>query len=323
MRIDQELSALRSSPQPMRAAQAVLEQARDEWIAQVAEGRLVPELALYASGEALASLPALSHLMTNLAAAQSLADSLTAAMIPAMRSKPFALVPFRHQSTRYHCIVELARSGTAALSLMVYWRRGAGRSETVCFTSGERREICLRGKAEARELGLVASDSAVATLTDQAFTINSGWAAGYDNAHATKLVEQVASPMVILRLARDALCPMPAREYRIEDGALVHQSAADRIDSRREMALAVLGSMGRRDALPAMLAASSSGPPHVRWEAVRQMLALDTATGFRALSTMADDPADELSAPAQQLRSALMRSHPALASLREAVPCPG
>lgn len=322
MRVDPELSPLRSSPQPMRAAQAVLEQARDEWIGQVAEGRLVPELALYASGEALASLPALSHLMTNLAAAQAMADSLTAAMIPAIRSEPFALVPFRHQSTRYHCILELARSGSAALSLMVYWRRGAGCSETVCFTSGERHEMCLRGNAGAREVGLAASDGAVATLTDRAFTITSGWSARYDNACATKLVAQVASPMVILRLARDAPCPRPAREYRIADGALVHQSAADRIDSRREMALAVLGSMGRRDALPAMRVTARTGPPHVRWEAVRQMLALDTVTGFEALCAIAGDPADELSAPAQQLRSALIRSYPALAEVREVAPCP-
>lgn len=322
MRVDPELSALRSSLQPTRAAQAVLEQARDAWIGQASERRLLPELALYAAGEALASLPQLSRLLTDHAAAQALSDALLAAMIPAMRSQPLALVPFRHQLTRHHCIVELARSGTAALSLMAYWQRGAERSETVCFTSGERHEICLRGKAAAREVHLQGSDAAGARLIYHAIPIMPGWSASYDNSSCTKLVEQVASPMVILRLARDAPCPLPAREYRLADGALVHQSAADRIDSRREMALAVLGSMGRRDALPAMVAIAGTGPPHVRWEAVRQMLALDTATGFRTLCAIADDPADGISGPAQQLRSALIGAHPALAILKETVPCP-
>jgi hypothetical protein len=87
------------------------------------------------------------------------------------------------------------------------------------------------------------------------------------------------------------------------------------------MMLAVLGRMGRADAAPALAEMARDGCEHVRWQAVRECLALDTAEGFRTLAAIARDPADSLAAQAGTLRAQLLEAHPQLAILEER-PCP-
>lgn len=332
MRVDPELSALRADPQPLRAAQASLERARGRWLADLADGELAQQMARYAAGEPLDALPGLARLVTSVEAASAATGSLIDALLPALRTGRFGLVPLRHQSTRHHCVIELARSGHAALTLIAYWRRADCAPETVCFAPGERHELCLRGAGTAEIVARSGGIAAPARLTRHPVTLGPGWMAQFDNAAKTKLVGRVDAPLVMLRLSRDALGrdalgrdstqAAPAREYRLCDGALVHQAAADRQDSRREIALAVLGSMGRRDALPAILAAARSGPEHVRWEAIRQALTMDSAAGLALLSAVAADSADPLSQPAARLRQSLLERHPNLRMAQEPALCP-
>jgi hypothetical protein len=87
--------------------------------------------------------------------------------------------------------------------------------------------------------------------------------------------------------------------------------------------LALLGRMGRKDAAPAMAAmAREAGPENLRWQALREALALDAGEGFRALSGVARAADDPLAMPAGALRAQLVEAHPELLAL-EASPCRG
>ena len=77
--------------------------------------------------------------------------------------------------------------------------------------------------------------------------------------------------------------------------------------------MALLGRMGRSDAAPAMATiACEQGGTALRWQALRECLSLDTATGFAALGEVARRPDDELAAAAGALRSQLIESYPQL-----------
>jgi hypothetical protein len=77
--------------------------------------------------------------------------------------------------------------------------------------------------------------------------------------------------------------------------------------------------MGRSDAAPlAAEIAEGKGGDALRWQALRECIALDTLTGVRALHTLAANPADSLSGPAEALRAQLVSAYPQLAEL---APC--
>jgi len=116
--------------------------------------------------------------------------------------------------------------------------------------------------------------------------------------------------------------PAPGREYDAASGRLLHRSAGRIGTSRREAIIALLGRMGRADAAPQIArVALDEGDPSLRWQALREALALDTATGFRALASVARRGEDPLAAQAGALRAQLLETHPELAQL-ETGPCP-
>ena len=123
-----------------------------------------------------------------------------------------------------------------------------------------------------------------------------------------------------LRLQRRTSAVDPVREYRLSDGCLVHQAAGTPRDSRLELTAALLGRMKRRDAAP-MLAAmvEEHGSESLRWQSLRECLALDVAVGFPALCKLAEREGDPLQQPAEVLRAQLLARHP---ELKELSPCP-
>lgn len=322
MRIDPEIAELRSQSAAQRHARDAMEQARVNWQAYPPAGAVLDALADYGAGAALADLPALQRTVNCQETAQKMADALVVEFARALQTEPMGLVPFRHQLNERLVVMELARSGRAALTLLSYRPATAWEQDTICFTSGERHEICLAGAAEALSVTKEGGMDAAARIACAPEPIEPGWRGVFDNATGGKIVRTVTRPLVILRLQREARQPGPAREYRLGDGALVHESAADRRDSRRELALALLGSMGRADAFPAIIQATHGGPAHVRWEAIRQVLGLDSATGIAVLARVARDPADPLSAPAAALLARLLDTYPQLRTVKEAAPCP-
>jgi hypothetical protein len=78
--------------------------------------------------------------------------------------------------------------------------------------------------------------------------------------------------------------------------------------------------MGRADAAPHMAAlARDEGSPAVRWQALRECLALDTMAGFQALCALATSHGDPLAGAAGALRAQLVEAYP---QLRQIEPCP-
>lgn len=87
------------------------------------------------------------------------------------------------------------------------------------------------------------------------------------------------------------------------------------------MAMALLGRMGRRDAAGLLAQiASGEGNEHLRWQALRNALALDSAVGLAALEELSGRVGDALAMPAAKLHRQLVDEHPGL-TRREWQPC--
>ena len=99
------------------------------------------------------------------------------------------------------------------------------------------------------------------------------------------MLTSVDGCLVSLRLQRRPANAGPAREYELASGRLIHQAAGNPRDSRIEMMLALLGRMGRGDAAPLMARmAREDGSAALRWQALRECLALDYAGGLSSRS---------------------------------------
>lgn len=323
MRIDPVIAALRRDQAPQHRAQAALEKVRDGWRATARTGAVLAELEQYAAGVPLSENPVLDCLLGDSDEAREFVGALFAAFAQTLREHPLGHVPLRHQCGRGLAVLQLAAAGGAALSLIAYegWPKRATAAATVCFAGGERHELCLAGTAEARFFEILSEGSRRAELACEVRRIAAGDALHVCGPRHARIIDCQRGCLVMLRLSRPDFAPLPAREFRISDGALVHSASGDRTESRDEMAAAVLGAMQRSDAAPVLAEiAQSCASEHLRWQALCQALALDTAVGFAILTTIARDQADMLAGPARSLRKSLIVQHPALAEM--GMPCP-
>ena len=101
--------------------------------------------------------------------------------------------------------------------------------------------------------------------------------------------------MLILELAVQPPSRLPIRAYDGERGLLAHVSASRRDSSFRGMALALLRTLGRTDAAPLFVAESASEDFAARWNAMRELVALDRTAAQPHLARMAaHDPHPEV-----------------------------
>lgn len=322
MRIDPALLALRSNPASHRTAQTSLEQAKADWRHDHPHSAIFVELERYGSGEDLANCPALRGMFGSVGNCAGMVGALVSRLLPQLAAHPLGQIPFRHQYAGGMAILQLAAAGEAAISLVMYERcASAAGPQTVCFTDTERHEIALAG---AGTLQIVRRENAAvdsAKLSCRQMPIGRGQSLSLGGMLVTKYIEQVEGRLVILRLSRTAAAPQPSLEFRLSDGALVHRASGNKRDSQHEMMLSLLGRMGRKDAAPVMAEMTRQGSDHVRWQALRECLALDTAAGFAALSALARDAQDTLAASAGTLRAQLIGAHPQLAIWEKSL-CP-
>ena len=61
--------------------------------------------------------------------------------------------------------------------------------------------------------------------------------------------------------------------------------------------------------------AEEEGSAHLRWQALRECLGLDSAVGFAALTGLAQRNDDPLAVPAGALRAQLLETYPQLAGV--------
>ncbi|MBA4160542.1 MAG: hypothetical protein C0515_00320 [Novosphingobium sp.] len=322
MLIREELQALRSDDAPQRQAQAELCSAVDAWRASPRCRALEAELARFATGTALARLPALSGLFSpDDLAARSLVDELIATLAAQLEDRPLGQVPLRSSTDGTLSTLILASTGKTALVVQAVdgqalARRSAG--VTISFAPGETWEHVLSGSAEADLVRIAGPVPGGAALKRTPCVLSPGQINFRDSACESLQLRSVPTSLVTLKLQRRLAAGATSREYRLDDGSLVHQAAASARASRLELAASLLGRMGRKDAAPLLVAmAEEQGGRSLRWQALRECLALDTAQGFAVLCRIAARSDDPLAEPAGALRAHLLETYPQLRELAE------
>ena len=250
----------------------------------------------------MADCPALAGLFDAGGAAARFPGRFCAVFALALRRERFGQLPFRHNFDGALSTLLLARVGTAQLTLTAQ-ESGEYEAASVVLSDAVRHDAVIAGAAHAR----VTRRAADGALVHRETRVEAGSRHTLDLAGEALFVRHVERRLVTLRLQRTAAAPGAAREYALADGALIQQAAGAMRDSRHEMMLALLGRMKRREAAPLMAAiAGEQRPDSLRWEALREALALDTAQGFAALCRVARAPLDPLAAPAGALRAQLI-----------------
>ena len=312
MQIDERIAALCGNPFAQRRAQLRTEQAREEWLASKAVRDVLAELADYGADAGFENCSYLAQAAATLDGASALIEPLIEGVGRALGDEPLAHVPFRHQKNGGTSILQLATRGRAAMVLLAYDETTADPSPaTVTFSDVERQEIVLAGGADLRIATLVQGWPDRATIDCENRRVVAGETLHLAPNEA-RLSRAVHGRMVILRVARTPSAPAPSRVYSLADGRLLHRASGDRQESQREMVMALLGRMGRSDAARALAMQTHSGSDHLRWQALRECFALDTATGFAELLRIAQAPEDPLVAPAQALHAQLIEAYPQL-----------
>ncbi|KTE25710.1 MULTISPECIES: HEAT repeat domain-containing protein [unclassified Sphingopyxis] len=131
------------------------------------------------------------------------------------------------------------------------------------------------------------SDPPRAVAADEVWTL--------DTAQTAFTLSDAHRDVLLLELAVQPPSPLPVRSYDIASGQLVRAASARRDSSFRQMALALLRHLGRRDAAPLFAAETRSEDFAARWSAMREFVALEPAAAHPHLADMAaDDPHPEV-----------------------------
>ena len=324
MQIHDAIRALRNDPVPQHRAQERVEQAVAGWRGKPLVAAALADLAAFAGGSPLAECDALSQLFDEeCGAATDLAGTFVAEMVHALADAPLGQLPGRFFTDGLSSVLMLARSGNVTLSLAAIdgdRLAAVPAPAAVRFSPGEAWEHFLSGSAQARLVECRTVDGVKADLRVRDIAIGAGTIICRDAERQALQVLRVNGCLVSLRLQRRARKAGVAREFALTDGRLERQIAGNPRDSRLELMMSLLGRMGRTDAAPALARiARADGAESLRWQALRECLALDTETGFAALAHIAESQADPLSVPAASLHARLVAMHPELAKV---VPCP-
>lgn len=317
MRLDPAIAALRGDVAAQRRAQAPLEAVAAEWRVQAGAG-LLDGLRRYSQGSPLKDCGALAEVF---AGPDSVGlRALLSGWLACLAREPLGHIPARHQYAEGVGLLQLLECGGAALSFVLHEPTGPTQDpRTVSFVDAERHELVLAGAGYAVLHRWSGKDGEIAERRE--IPLRPGCRIELSGRLEAKQIVCVDRSLVILRLSRVAEPPRPSVELRLADGRIVHRATGDRGESCREIAMAVLTAMARRDALPALAARIAGGSSEERWQALRHCLALDSGEGVRHLHRIAGDPADPLCPHAAELGDALAARYPQFARFgRE--PCP-
>ncbi len=319
MRVHPDIVTLRSDRAPQRHAQTAMQAAIDGWRAEPGVAAVLADFQRCGQGAPLERCPALEQVFSQGDCAAELMASLTRHFACAIAAHPLGHPPFRNGFDGRASTMLLGKSGRAQLVLQA---REPGALSTPCatFTDMVRYDAVLAGQATARILRIHGAHEQVG-FSEEPIVLAPGVRLGFDCSRETLMPEQVETRLVTLRLLQCAATPAPGREYCRQTGRLLHQSAGTLASSRREMMAALLGRMGRVEAAPVLATmALTESEQSLRWQALRECLALDAAEGFVVLGRIARNSDDALAHPAGALRAQLLEAHPQFAQL-EAEQC--
>jgi hypothetical protein len=325
MIIHPALRALRVDDRPQRLAQDRMVNAIQAWREDPENAPVLADVAAFATSRPLAACPALSALFEEGDdAARRFAGSFMRATADTLSAEPLGHVALRHFTDGTLSTLQLAREGNVSLSLVATdGAELARRPSPVTADFGPREcwETVLAGEGEAELIECRAvDDQGKADLRRRVIALHPGKVICRDADRQSLQVRTVSGCLVSLRLLRRREHAGVTREFALGDGMMVHQAAANPRDSRIELMLALLGRMNRTDAAPLMAElAVGSGTAGLRWQALRECLALDTQAGFAALQSLAGRETDDLLVPARSLRDQLLAAYPQLSGIQ---PCP-
>ena len=308
LQVHPDIARLRSNGALQPRTDAALTQWRNTRPAiAVTEG-----LAQFHQGAALADVPFLARLMRDHATAQAFAEALVTPFLAALQAEPLAQLPLGHSSGLGMARLRIATHGRAGLTLLAIARRARALPVSVLFEDCEAHEIILAGEGEAAVHRREAE-----RLATEAQACKPGTRFDRHGADAARQIIAVTRPLVEMQLTREAVHRRPSQEIALADGALLKVISASKASSQHMMALGVLGALEHHAALHPMarLAKDVAADRDVRWEALRQCLALDAGQGLAVLAALADDPGDVLNAPAASLQRQLMATLPDLAAV--------
>lgn len=322
MKLDPQIALLRSDRAPQRRAQAAMVAACEAWRGEPGVADMLTELAEFGQGAPLEACPQLERMFTQPDVAEKVALALTGQFARTLATTPLGHPPMRHGFNGSASTLLLAKAGRAQLVLQA---REPGRHtiDAVTFSDGLRYEAVLAGAARAAIVRRCEPAGIDAQLYEEALALCPGARLAFDCRGEALVLEEVTCRLVSLRLHRTASDPRPSTEHDRATGKLLQQTCGDLATSRREMMVTLLGRMSRPEAAP-LLAEIAREPddPSLRWQGLRECLALDTATGFAALSAIARRADDALAHEAGALRAQLIETYPQLRQLEEP-PCPG
>lgn len=323
MHIPPEIQALVTQP-------ALLDRAHERhaatfaaWQREPGAAAVLDAFAAFAAGAELAECPSLAGLFEvgtgASGGAREFFGSLAAALLPVLAAEPFGHVPLRHQATPASATLLLAQEAGATLTLVVIAGPALARMEparSVAFTPMEAWDVVLAGAGEGR----MAQRRPDGALVLQPLAFAPGFTLARDAERQALLVDRVPGSMLMMRLSRRRPGTVPVREFDLASGRQIHQAVSDPRESRMELAITLLGAMGRADAATDMagIALEAGRGESLRWQALRECLGLDTAVGFRTLCELARRADDPLAAPAGALRAQLVEQYPVL---KEVEPC--
>ena len=320
MHVHPALATLRADPVSQRRNRQIMEEAHLEWLKSDQMRAFASELAQYSAGTGLEGLPDLASVLNTKARAVQLANSFIERFTEACKAAPLAEFPLRHTSSEGFARLQLLQQGRASLSLCAYEQlEKPYQPESVHFADRETHEIVISGSARIVRHELTKHADEPAQLASQDLEWSAGSTGCYPPGSAARHFARVGPSLLLLQLSRSPEAPGPTREYRLCDGQLVQESSGDKRASEQQMALAVLGALGQcRSCKPmAEFALCSANEDNARWEAVRQLLAIDTRSGFALLQTLAKRADDPLSGAARDLTAKLLELHPQLNVLQE------
>ncbi|MEM6477014.1 MAG: hypothetical protein AAF687_12690 [Pseudomonadota bacterium] len=311
MRIHPAIRVLRGDRAAQRSVQEPVLKALAQWHSSGPVARLVEALANYAAGAPLSECSPLSELMQDSELAGGFVRDWSGLFVGALSSGPLGEVPFQSRLIGGVGTVSLLRSGRATLALTAMPRgERLDDANTVVIADRECHEILIEGRASG---AVFRSDG----QEDRLHWAKAAWRRGDQIAlgpRSARLITNVEQTVLLLQLSRTAQHPKAAREFDRVTGQFQRSASGDKLASRKVMALGVLGALEHWEALSVMgdVARDTSLDDDLRWEAVRQVLALDPASGMQLLDGLAQRGEDALARPAERLRGQLLRAYPQL-----------
>ena len=314
MFVRDELKALRGDDREARTHRVAMEEALEDCRREPRLAAVLEELLRYGEGGDFAHCPALVALFEHTGAARDLLRPLIGRLTALHRAYPLAHLAFRHRSQAGAHVLQIAARGHATLSLVLQDQDAGAEHIIATFADADQREVVLTGKANACLFEIVAEERDRVILNSVRTELQSGARMKCTGPRQSRLIKPSHDSLLTLRLARPAGRPRPTRRIDVRSGRIVHRASGNAADSRAELAMLLLGRMGRSDALPVLAARTRTGDAQLRWQALRQCLALDAAAGLPLLERIAKDHADPLCQAARALLAQLQRERPSLLS---------